>query len=802
MLVSYQWVKEYFPNLAVSAEELGERITRGGIEIEGVEHLNAEISNVVVGEVITCEKHPNADTLNKCTVNVGESEPVQIICGAPNVAAGQKVIVARVGAKLPGGMKIKRAKLRGEVSEGMICSLQELGFEGKTIPKAVADGIFVLPAEVEVGADATALLGLDDAILDMAITPNRADALSMTGVAYEVGAIVDQKPVFDAIPEVDTQGDVSEYVQVSVQDADTTPFYGMHVIKDVVVGESPLWLQTKLMKAGIRPHNNVVDVTNYICLKYGQPLHAFDYARLGSKEIVVRLASDGEEIVTLDGETRALNAGHAVITNGTNPIAIAGVMGGETSEVIETTTTVALEGAIFSSSYVGRASRELNLRTEASIRYDKGSDAWKVEKALQHGAALIAELAGGTLVGGLAAVDNRAKTDNVIETTLTRINRVLGTEISPTEVQAIFAKLQFELAIDGDTLTITVPSRRWDILIEADIFEEVARIYGYDKIPSTLPNSVSAGHLTVEQAAKRTIRRYLEGAGLNQALTYSLTTEQAATKLALSEEKAVSLSMPMSEEHSHLRTSIVPQLLKAASYNVARKNSNVALYELGTVFYATEGDNLPLETEHLAGLITGSWRETDWQKQEKKVDFFLLKGMVEGVVAKLGLEAALEWTQTEKQDLHPGRTASISLAGEELGYLAQIHPSLAAELDLKETYVFELDAAKLLAAPKKAVAYHTIPRFPSMTRDIALLVNKEVSQAALENEIKAQAGKLLTNIQLFDIFEGEKLGADKKSMAYTLTFLDPERTLTDEEVTKANQAIVTALETKFDAVVR
>ncbi|EUJ24681.1 phenylalanyl-tRNA ligase subunit beta [Listeria grandensis FSL F6-0971] len=802
MLVSYQWVKEYFPNLAVSAEELGERITRGGIEIEGVAYLDAEISNVVVGEVLTCEKHPNADTLNKCTVNVGESEPIQIICGAPNVAAGQKVIVARVGAKLPGSMKIKRAKLRGEVSEGMICSLQELGFEGKTIPKAVADGIFVLPNEVEVGADATVLLGLDDAILDMAITPNRADALSMTGVAYEVGAIVDQKATFEAVPEVATQGEIADYIQVSVKDAETTPFYGMQVIKDVVVKESPLWLQTKLMKAGIRPHNNVVDITNYICLKYGQPLHAFDYDRIGSKEILVRLATNGEEIVTLDGETRTLREGHAVITNGTAPIAIAGVMGGETSEVVETTTTVALEGAIFASSYVGRASRELNIRTEASIRYDKGSDAWKVEKALQHGAALIAKLAGGTLVGGVAAVDNREKTTSCIKTALTRINRVLGTEMSNAEVAAIFAKLAFEATADGDSLAIIVPSRRWDITIEADIFEEVARIYGYDNIPSTLPNSVSAGHLTVEQAAKRTIRAYLEGAGLNQALTYSLTTEQAATRLALSAEKAVSLSMPMSEEHSHLRTSIVPQLLKAASYNVARKNNSVALYELGTVFYATEGDNLPLETEHLAGLITGNWHENDWQKQGKKVDFFLLKGIVEGVVAKIGLKDALEWKQAEKTDLHPGRTASIWLAGEEIGYLAQVHPSLADELDLKETYVFELDATRILASPKETVVYHTIPRFPSMTRDIALLVNKEVSQAALENEIKTQAGKLLTNIQLFDIFEGEKLGADKKSMAYTLTFLDPERTLTDEEVTKANQAIVTALETKFDAVIR
>ncbi|MBC2369487.1 phenylalanine--tRNA ligase subunit beta [Listeria booriae] len=802
MLVSYQWVKEYFPNLAVSAEELGERITRGGIEIEGVEHLDAELSGIVVGEVLTCEKHPNADTLNKCTVGVGEAEPVQIICGAPNVAAGQKVVVARVGAKLPGGIKIKRAKLRGEVSEGMICSLQELGFEGKTIPKAVADGIFVLPEEVVVGSDASALLGLDDAILDMAITPNRADALSMIGVAYEVGAIVDQKPELKAIPAPETQGDVTDYVAVRVQDTDTTPFYGMQVIKDVTIGTSPLWLQTKLMKAGIRPHNNVVDITNYICLKYGQPLHAFDYARLGSKEIVVRLATDGEEIVTLDGETRKLNAGHTVITNGLAPIAIAGVMGGESSEVIETTTTVALEGAIFASSYVGKASRELNLRTEASIRYDKGSDAWKVEQALQHGAALIAELTGGTLVGGVASVDNREKVVNKIETTLTRINRVLGTEISDAEIVSIFAKLQFDLEVNGDELAITVPSRRWDITIEADIFEEVARIYGYDKIPSTLPISISAGHLTTEQAARRTIRRYLEGAGLNQALTYSLTSKEAATQLALSEETAVALSMPMSEEHSHLRTSIVPQLLKAASYNVARNNNSVALYELGTVFYATEGDNLPLETEHLAGLITGNWQENDWQKQVKKVDFFVLKGIIEGVVTKLGLTDQLEWKQAEKQDLHPGRTASIWLAGKEIGYVAQVHPSLAAELDLKETYVFELSAAELLVAPKTAVTYHTIPRYPAMTRDIALLVNKEVSQAALENEIKSQAGKLLHNIQLFDIFEGEKLGADKKSMAYTLTFLDPERTLTDEEVTKANQAIVSALESKFDAVIR
>lgn len=802
MLVSYNWVKEFFEEFPLSAEELGEAITRTGIEIEGVEELSASLKNIVVGEVLTCERHPDAEKLNKCLVQTDDEEPVQIICGAPNIAAGQKVIVAKVGARLPGGLKIKRAKLRGEVSEGMICSLAELGFESKVVPKAYAEGIYVLPAHVEVGVSAIALMGLNDAILDMAITPNRADALSMNGVAHEVGAIIHQKPAQPRQPDVSEKGKAEAFLTVEVENPTETPYYAIKMIENISIEESPLWLQTKLMKAGIRPHNNVVDVTNYINLLYGQPLHSFDYDKIGSKKIVVRSAKEHEEIVTLDGEKRKLQAGHTVITNGTEPIAIAGVMGGESSEVTANTTTVALEGAIFSSSSIGKASRELYLRTEASIRYDKGSDAWKVEKALAHGGALIAELTGGTLVGGVVEVDNREKAINKIETSLTRINRILGTEITQSEIETIVNRLGFVLEVKEDALIIEVPSRRWDITIEADILEEVARIYGYDEIPATLPATSTTGGLSESQKMRRVMRAYLEGAGLNQALTYSLTSKKDATRLALTNENTVALSMPMSEEHSHLRTSIVPQLIRSASYNIARKNTDVALYEMGTVFFATEGDNLPIEQEHLAGLITGNWQENDWQKASKPVDFFVLKGIVEGLVKKLGIKAELVWKQTEKEELHPGRTASIYIEGKEIGYLAGLHPALEASVDLKETYVFEINVEALLAASKEKIVYHPIPRYPEMTRDLALLVDKETDHAMIEQVIKAHGGNLLVNIELFDIFEGESIGENKKSLAYTLTFLDNERTLVEDDVQKATNKVIEALQEKLNAIIR
>ncbi|WP_099221438.1 phenylalanine--tRNA ligase subunit beta [Listeria costaricensis] len=802
MLVSYDWVKEFFPTLDLDAENLAEAITRTGIEIEGVEHLDASLKKIVVGEVLTCEKHPSADKLNKTTVQTDEEEPIQIICGAPNVRAGQKVIVAKVGARLPGGFKIKRAKLRGEVSEGMICSLQELGFEGKVVPKAYQDGIFVLPEEATVGADAIRLLGLYDAILDMAITPNRADALSMIGVAHEVGAITGQTFAPVEQPDVPESGSIEGRVAVKVEATEAAPYYAVKLIEGITIQESPLWLQTRLMKAGIRPHNNVVDVTNYINLLYGQPLHSFDYEKISSKEIVVRLAKEGETLTTLDDQKRDLPSGAALITDGTEPIAIAGVMGGASTEVTDATTAVLLEGAIFSAGSIGKTSRELGLRTEASIRYDKGSDAFKVEKALAHGAALIAELSGGTLISGVVEADNRETGSQVISTELGRINRLLGTNLEVADIEQIFARLGFELQVEGEVFTVTVPSRRWDITIEADLLEEIARIYGYDNIPATLPATASTGGLTPSQTARRLTRRYLEGAGLTQALTYSLVSEKEAGHLALKEAGAVKLAMPMSEEHSHLRQSIVPGLLHSARYNVARKNQNVHLYELGSVFYATTGDALPEEEEHLAGLITGEWAETDWQKATKPVDFFILKGIVEGLVQKLGITSPVTFKPAQKADLHPGRTAALYLDEKEIGYLGALHPATEKAYDLHETYVFELNFAALLEAEKTAILYQAIPRYPAVTRDIAFVVGEDVAHQAILTVIRENGGKLLQDVKLFDIFQGDSLGENKKSMAYSLTYQDPERTLVEEEVSAQTEQVTNALQEAFGAVIR
>ncbi len=802
MLVSYNWVKKFFPDLKLDADELAEAITRTGIEIEGVDHLDWELKNLVVGEVLTCEPHPSADKLKKTTVRVDGDEVVQIICGAPNVAQGQKVIVARVGAKLPGGMKIKRAKLRGEVSEGMICSLQELGFDSSVVPKAYQDGIYVLPDDVTVGASVITLFGLDDAILDMAITPNRADALGMTGIAHEVGAIVHEKPLLPEQPDVSEAGSIEGKVEVAITDKETTPYYAVRLIEGVKVAESPLWLQATLMKAGIRPHSNIVDVTNYINLLYAQPLHSFDYDKVGSKKIEVRLAHAGEQIETLDGKERELSDNHIVVTNGKEPIAIAGIMGGASSEVSADTTQVLLEGAIFDSKYIGEASRELGIRTEASIRYDKGSDAFKVEQALAHGAALIAELGGGRMLSGVSEVDNRDAYQNEIVTSFKRVNRLLGTDISSKEMAEVFDRLQFETHFDGDEIRVEVPSRRWDISIEADILEEVARIYGYDKIPATLPKAESAGGFTNEQLLRRETRNYLEATGLNQALTYSLVSEKEAKRLALSVEKTVRLKMPMSEEHSTLRTSLVPSLLQAASYNVARKNTDVFFFELGNVYYGTEGDALPIEEEHLAILMTGNYTSPSWKNQAQAVDFFLLKGILEGLAERLGLAVSFQFEKRVMEERHPGRAAVILLGESEVGYIAELHPRVEKEFDLEATYVAELNFEAILSAQKKQVEYAPIARYPEMTRDIALLVDRTVENGAIESVIRENGGKLLKEVKLFDIFEGESIGQDKKSVAYSLTFLDLERTLVEEEVTAATEQVTKALEAKLGAVIR
>ncbi|WP_417899376.1 phenylalanine--tRNA ligase subunit beta [Bacillus haimaensis] len=803
MLVSYNWLKDYVNIDDISAEDLAEKITRSGIEVEGVELLNDGIQGVVVGHVLEREQHPNADKLNKCLVDVGDEEPVQIICGARNVDKGQKVAVAKVGAVLPGNFKIKRAKLRGEESNGMICSLQELGIGSKLVAKEFAEGIFVFPEGVEVGTDALDYLNRNDKVMELGLTPNRSDALSMLGVAYEVGAILGREVKWPETAYDANNEQASDYVSVNVDAAEDNPLYVAKIVKNVKIGPAPLWMQGRLMAAGIRPHNNVVDITNYILLEYGQPLHAFDYDRLGSKEVLVRRANKDEKIITLDDAERTLTEDHLVITNGTEPIALAGVMGGANSEVQSDTTTILLESAYFNGVTVRKASKDHGLRSEASARFEKGIDPNRTREAAERAVALMAEYAGGEVVSGSVEVNTLKVEPAVVVTTVEKINSVLGTSVTAAEVKDIFTRLQFEVKEDNGSFTVTVPTRRGDITIEEDLVEEVARLYGYDNIPTTLPVSAATpGVLTPYQAKRRKVRRYLEGAGLIQNITYSLTSEERAKQFALEDGKVIRLAMPMSEERSTLRLSLVPHLLEALQHNIARSLPANAVYEVGSVFIGSDDSILPSEKERLAGALTGLWEQHPWQGEKKAVDFFVAKGILEGMFAMLGISEEISYTRAEKDGLHPGRTAEILLNGESVGFIGQLHPEKLNELDLPETFVFELSLTDLLGANVEEIKYEAIPRFPSIGRDIALVVDRSTPAGELKAVIKETGGTLLTDVQVFDVYEGDKIDASKKSVAFALRYYHPEHTLTDEEVTKVHTKVLKAVEEKFDAVLR
>lgn len=802
MFVSYRWLQEYVDLSGVKAEELADKVTKSGIEVEGVENLNKGVSGVVIGHVVERERHPNADKLSRCQVDLGD-ETVQIVCGAPNVAQGQKVAVAKVGAVLPGNFKIKRAKLRGEESNGMICSLQELGIESKLVAKDYQEGIFVFPSDAEVGADALEALNLHDEVLELGLTPNRSDCLSMLGVAHEVAAILNREVKYPEVEFQETEEKASDYISVAVEAKEDNPLYVARMVKNVKIAPSPLWMQTRLMAAGIRPHNNVVDITNYILLEYGQPLHAFDYDRLGSKEVVVRHAQEGEEIVTLDDQKRVLKENQLVITNGKDPIALAGVMGGANSEVQDDTVNVLIESAYFRGLSVRQTSKEHGLRSEASARFEKGIDPSRTRIAADRAAELMAAYAGGEIVSGTVEFDEMTIEPAVVSVTLERINHVLGTELEMAEVQEIMNRLQFESKVEGDAIIVTVPTRRGDITIEEDIVEEVARMYGYDHLPTTLPVTVATpGRLSDYQLKRRKVRRFLEGAGLAQTTTYSLTSAEKATQFALNTASTVRLAMPMSEDRSVLRQSLVPHLLEAIKHNNARQTDSIALYETGSVFLGTEEGQLPIEEERVAGAITGLWHSHSWQGEKKAADFYVAKGVVEGLLSALGLDNHIEYKPTNQEGMHPGRTAAVVLNGQEAGYVGQLHPVTQKQYGLRETYVFELNLKAIFAAKVEEVRYSAIPRFPSITRDIALVVDKEVLAGELQTAIYEAGGELLKEVAVFDLYDGERMEEGKKSVAFSLRYLDPERTLTDEEVSAAHANVLKVVEEQFKASLR
>lgn len=807
MLVSYKWLSEYLDLSKISAKELSDKMSVTGIEVEGVEIPEDGLKKIVVGEVKECIPHPNSDHLSICQVDIGEEKLSQIVCGAPNVKAGIKVIVALPGSRITGNQKIKKGKMRGEVSNGMICSLQELGYSDNVIPKAYSDGIYYLPDEAVNGTDVFPYLDMDDHIIELSITPNRADALSMRGVAYEVGAIYRQTPSFNDEPLMEDMSETaSDYIDVEVTDTKDTPTYQIRIIKDVKIAESPLWLQNRLMNEGIRPINNVVDVTNYILLLFGQPLHAFDYDKLNSKKILVRRANKGEELITLDGEKRELSSENIVITNGDVPVALAGVMGGADSEITDGTTTVALESALFDSLSIRRTSKEFNLRSESSSRFEKGINQATVGEAGDVAAAMIAKLAGGTVVSG-KSVGSKVTLEEVnVSVTIDRINEYLGTDLDEAIISEIFEALGFNYSFNNGEYTVTVPPRRWDISIEADLIEEVARIYGYDNLPSTLPKGETvAGSLTDSQQLVRKIKGLLEGSGLSEAISYALTTEEKSSQFMMRASEATKLQWPMSEERSTLRMNLISGLLDDVLYNTARKNSNVGLYEIGRVFYKNEDEaqELPYEENHLAVAISGNQTIKDWQTKETPVDFYTVKGILEGMFDSIGLKDVVTYEAVnDYSEMHPGRTALVKINEKVIGFVGQVHPTIAKEYDIPETYVAELNLQAIVEESGHSFVYQQVTKFPAISRDIALLVDETVTNQALVETITMNAGKYLQSVHLFDVYQGANIADGKKSMAYSLTFVNSEATLVDEEINQSLTKVEKALVEQFDVSIR
>jgi phenylalanyl-tRNA synthetase beta chain len=813
MNVSYKWLSEYMDLNGYTGDQLAELMTSGGIEIDVVESRNKGVTGVVVGHVLTREKHPDADKLSVCTVDVGESEPLQIVCGAKNVAAGLLVPVAVIGAKLPGDFAIKRAKLRGVESQGMICSAKELGINDKLLPKEQQEGILVLPEGTPIGKSILDVLAIDDEVLELDLTPNRSDCLSMLGVAYEVAALTGRPVKLPANQVNDSAEQASAHVSVRIEAKDQCTHYAARYIKGVKVGPAPQWMQNRLIAAGIRPINNVVDITNFVLLEYGQPLHAFDADQVAGGRIVVRLANEGETMLTLDGQERKLEPNMLVITDGVQPIALAGVMGGANSEVTDSTVNILLESARFDSATVRKTSRQVGLRSESSIRFEKGVDPARVVPALNRAASLLASYANGHVLSGvieeIAAVQEAA----AVKVPLDKINRYLGTELSKLEVETIFGRLQFpfELSID-EVFTVKVPSRRGDITRDVDLIEEVARLYGYDNIPTTsIEGAATAGALTKPQAIRRGLRNRLTDAGLHEVINYSFTHPDR-TKLfpALADASVlpVRLALPMSEDRSVLRTSLLPQLLETAAYNRNRKNDDVAIFEIGSVFHTDEEEltRLPHEKHRLAVLLTGNRIAAGWNRKAEAVDFYDVKGILETVADLLGVSKSLHFAAAQPEHMHPGRTAAVQIdterGRETIGYIGQVHPTVQIENDLNDVYVLEIELEPLYDAADFQIEYQTLPRYPAIQRDIAVVLGREVEAGKLLDSVRETAGELLESVHVFDIYTGERLGADKKSAALSLVYRHAERTLTDEEVTELHSHVVTKLEQSFAAELR
>ena len=786
MKLSTNFLKDYV-DITVDAKTLAEDMTKVGNEYEEVKKL-LPATNLTIGKVLECENHPDSDHLHVCKVDIG-SEILNIVCGAPNVRKGLKVIVALPGAELPGGITIKKGTIRGQESNGMLCSLEELGLEHKFLPEVDKTGIHELPEDAIIGEEPIKYMGLDDEVIDFELTANRGDLLSILGMAYEVAAIYGKevKPIDLKYNEEDEKIDDSFSVDVKTENC--TIFLAKK-IKNVKIMESPDFIKNRLIASGIRPINNVVDISNYVMLEVGQPLHFYDLDKLGN-HIVVRMAKDEEKLITLDGVERNLTSSDIVIANDMEAVGLAGVMGGLDTEIDENTKNILIEAAIFEPTKIRQTAKKI-LRSEASTRYEKGLDSNRTYMAVDRACKLLQDYADAKIVSGIVKYDTTDKEDTKIDITFTNINNLLGMKLSNNEILTVFDKLGFTYVVNENNIQVSVPKRRIDISIKEDLVEEVGRIHGVDNLIGKVPKlSGRPGHLDNKI---RAIRNKMISLGLNETLTYILINDKEVKNYTLDEFEEVRLQSPMSEDKNTLRYSMIPSMVKIYEYNNARNNSDISIFEIGKGFYKKQGEYG--EELKLSVLMSGTYFKGVGITE--KVNFYTIKGIAEEILDYLGYEGRYSFVNNEfAKEFHPGQTAEISVNGDSVGIVGKVHPNI-----LKDVYVMEINLSKLLEKRVGKMKYKEFSKFPGIKKDIAIVVDTNITSKNVEEVIKKAGGALLTKIEIFDIYKGANIGENKKSLAYSLNFEDKTKTLTDEEINKAIENIVCELEKKIGATLR
>lgn len=789
-MISMKWVKDYINLDNEDLNELAVKITKGGLNVEKV--ITNHIDNLVVGEVIECIDHPDSDHLHVCKVNIGSSDLVQIVCGAPNVKAGIKVIVALPGAVLPGDFEIKSGKIRGIESNGMICALFELGLEEKT-DENYAKGIEELPSNAPVGIDAIAYLGVNDTIYDLDYHKRRNnDVYYHIGFAYEVAAVTGGKVVLPESKYNEINENVKDYISLRVE-TDKCPFYLGKMVRNVKIGESPEWIKERLNAAGMRSINNVVDISNFVMLEYCQPTHFFDADKLGNK-VLVRNATDDETLVTLDGQLRNLNSNDIVITDGKIPTCIAGVMGGENTEVDDNTKNIFIEAAIFDSVSIRNTANRLQLKSEASTRYGKGLNYEYTIEAMNRCCFLLEKYAGGEVCSGELLHDVVDKTQKEVSFTSKQISRILGIELTDNAIEDQLKKLSFEYKLNDGTFNVTIPRRRLDVDANIqDIAEEIGRFYGYHNLVSTLPKvktrrGVYVGDVSIRKSASKRLRSL----GLNEVKTYTLTHPDMASTFNYDNKEVMVLPNPMSIDKSNIRVSILPSLMGVYEYNKARKVENINIYEISKTY-----DKQFNEDSKIAMLISGNYISNECARNIIKSDFYVLKGIVENLLDYLGFKNRYEFVSYESKDFHPGATAQILIDRKPVGIIGRVHPSISKK---EEIYVCEISLTTLYLNKTKPIKYKEASKYPEIKKDVAFVVDNELQNSSIVEVIKKSGGRLLDSIEIFDIYKDIEPG--KKSIAYNLVFKDASRTLSDEEVMVIFNNIISDVENKLNAKLR